>query len=88
VAVRLIGYNGWRYGYVCLPCGAKLNRMKMELITVEQQAKHLKKHLPKSWKRFVNQRILEHKDNNVTEPFKCFDEQYWKDVYSALANER
>jgi hypothetical protein len=68
--------------------GAKLNRMKMELITVDQQAKHLKKHLPKSWKRFVNQRILEHKDNNVTEPFKCFDEQYWKDVYSALANER
>jgi hypothetical protein len=68
--------------------GAKLNRMKMELITAEQQAKHLKKHLPKTWKRFVNQRLIEHQDNNVTEPFKCFDEQYWKDVYSALANER
>ena len=58
--------------------------MKMELITVAQQAKHLKKHLPKSWKRFVNTRLIEHDNNNVQEPFKCFDKQYWEDVYRVL----
>ena len=58
--------------------------MKIELITVKQQAKHLKKHLPKSWKRFVNQRLLEHRNGNVTEPFTCYGEQYWKDVYKIL----
>ena len=61
--------------------------MKMELITVEQQTKHLKKHLPKTWKRFINQRLIEHQDNKVTEPFKCFDVRYWNAVYSVLANE-
>jgi len=60
--------------------------MKMELITVDQQVKHLKKHLPKAWKRFVNQRLIEHHDNNITEPFKCYDKQYWNDVYSKLEN--
>ena len=58
--------------------------MEVELITVKQQAKHLKKNLPKSWKRFVNQRILEHTDNNVPENFKNFTQQFWKDVFNEL----
>ena len=30
----------------------------MELITVEQQAKHLKKHLPKSWQMNANNHYM------------------------------
>ena len=62
--------------------------MKSEFITVEEQANHIKKHLPKSWKRFVNQRLIDLKDNKVSDPFKCFDLRYWNAVYSMLSNER
>ena len=56
-------------------------------MTVEQYADRLKNNLPKSWKRFVNQRLIEHSDNKVPEHFKCYDVQYWNAVYSVLANE-
>jgi len=53
-------------------------------MTPVQMAKHLTKTLPKSWWRFLNMRMIEHRDNTVPEEFKCYDLKFWETVFELL----
>lgn len=53
-------------------------------MTPREMAKHLKKQMPKSYKRYVNLRILEHIDNRVPKCLLHHTKEYWEEVKQIL----